>query len=466
MPYALGIDLGTTFTAAAAWENGLAEVVPIGADRVLPSVVLMDDQGRFLAGEVAESRAKSAPDSVAREFKRRFGDEVPLLLSGTSVTPELLTTELLRWVLAEVIVHRGGERPVTVALTVPATWQGYRRGMMQTVARQTGLGKLQTSFIPEPAAAAVFYAGSTLVAAGSTVGVYDFGGGTFDATVVRKTSGGFEILGLPMGIDDIGGVDIDHALQRLVSRRLGEGWSQLDMTDPPTRAAMLILRAQLVEAKKDLSLLPDVAIPVRLPGLVANVALTRRELEDEVRPMVLRTIELMRSVITQAGLTPGDLERVLLVGGSSQMPLVATLLREELGVTAVADTHPKYAVCLGAAIAAGALLAELPPAPQPLISVPAQPQPPDESTQPPPPPGTNSETSIVVNLYEKGLTEAALVPVRPAADLRRRPAAPMNETLVATLGDDDGTARNRSQVAIVLVTLAALAVVLLLFLLA
>ena len=149
--YALGIDVGTTYTAAAVWRAGRAETVGLGnRAHPVPTVVYVDEDGRHVVGEAADRRAATSPDRVAREFKRRFGDEVPLLLGGEEVTAEALTASVLRWVLEEVTA-REGARPAHVTLTVPATWRDFRQDLVTQTALLAGLDRSTCSLLPEPA---------------------------------------------------------------------------------------------------------------------------------------------------------------------------------------------------------------------------------------------------------------------------------------------------------------------------
>ncbi|NLT53063.1 MAG: Hsp70 family protein [Actinomycetales bacterium] len=352
--YALGIDVGTTYTAAAVWRAGRAETVGLGnRAHPVPTVVYVDEDGRHVVGEAADRRAATSPDRVAREFKRRFGDEVPLLLGGEEVTAEALTASVLRWVLEEVTA-REGARPAHVTLTVPATWRDFRQDLVTQTALLAGLDRSTCSLLPEPAAAAIYYAGQHPLRPGTALGVYDLGGGTFDATVLRKTEDSLEVIGMPVGTDSVGGVDVDHALLRRVVAALGDAWERVDRDAPEARSGLAALRAAVVDAKEALSVEAATVVPVVLPGLVREVDITRAELERDIHDSVLLTVDIFRQAVTLAGLEVGDLDAVLLVGGSSRVPLVRRVVREQLGVAVHVDAHPKFAICLGAAVSAGA----------------------------------------------------------------------------------------------------------------
>ncbi len=346
--YALGIDLGTTFTAAATWRNGHAETQSLGSRAAaIPSVVLLRDDETFLTGEGANRRGLSEPHRVAREFKRRLGDTTPILLGGVPYSAEALMARLLRSVVDEVTSREGG-KPASICISHPANWGPYKTDLLRQAIRLAGLEEPVT-LTTEPEAAAVFYAHQQRIEPGAIVAVYDLGGGTFDAAVLRKTATGFEILGQPEGIERLGGIDFDAAVFSHVSKALGGKLAELDEDDPSVIAAVARLRDECIEAKEALSSDTDVSIPVLLPNASTEIRLTRSELEAMVRPALHDSIEALKRALRSARVTPDQLHAVLLVGGSSRMPIVAQLVGAELGRPVAVDAHPKHAVALGAA---------------------------------------------------------------------------------------------------------------------
>ncbi len=349
--YALGIDLGTTFTAAAVWRDGRAQIVSLGGrGAAIPSVVLLRSDETFLTGEAANRRGLTEPSRVAREFKRRLGDTTPILLGGTPHSAESLMSQLLKAVVAEVVTREGGP-PSSVCVSHPANWGPYKTDLLRQAVRMADLPSV--SFATEPEAAAVNYAQEQRLGVGATVAVYDLGGGTFDAAVLRRTATGFAILGEPEGIERLGGIDFDAAVFNHVRVSLGTKLDDLDEDDPAAIAAVARLREECVAAKEALSADTDTAIPVLLPSVTTEVRLTRGELESMVRPSLHGTIEALQRAVRSAGCEPSQLHSVLLVGGSSRMPIVGQLVSAELGRPVAVDTHPKHAVALGAAWLAG-----------------------------------------------------------------------------------------------------------------
>lgn len=384
MTYALAIDVGTTFTAAAVWRDGRAEAVGLGGQAVaVPSVLFLRDDGVMLVGEAAEARSVTEPDRVAREFKRRFGDDVPMVLGDTPVTPTDLVADMIRFVVDKVR-EREAQPPSYVLLTCPATWSDYRRGLMEKAAGLAGLGHGEVGLLDEPTAAATYYAAQERLDPGDLLAVYDLGGGTFDATVLRKTAGGFEPLGEPGGDDEIGGVDLDQAVLDHVARAVGPSWYELDTADPATARALAAVHAAAVTAKETLSTDVRAEIPVILPGINLVVRITRDDLEDAARILTLRTVDALRRTVRGAGVEAADLRGVLLVGGSSRIPLVARTIEATIGVPVAVDTHPKLAICLGGAIAAGARLSHAQPSrAQPSRAQPSRPVPAPRIEPPP-----------------------------------------------------------------------------------
>ncbi len=352
MTYALGIDFGTAFTAAAVLQNGIAETVNLGNQRAaIPSVVLIREDSTVLTGEAAQRRAITEPTRVVREFKRRLGDPTPILIGGSPYSAEALTSRLVTAVLTEVRQRYGGN-PSHIAVSYPANWGPYKTDLLKQALQMAGI--TGATLITEPQAAAISYAEAERLEPGETIAVYDLGGGTFDTAVLRKTEDGFEILGQPIGIERLGGMDLDAAVLGHVMSSLGDSLADLDEDDPATLAGFARLRQECTAAREALSSDTEVDIPVVLPGAVSEVRLTRSELESMIRPPLADTVNALHQALDSAGVTPDDLRAVLLVGGASRTPLVAQLVGSELGRPVAVDADPKHAIALGAAHTAAA----------------------------------------------------------------------------------------------------------------
>ena len=396
MGYWLGVDLGTTWTAAAIVRDGRAEVVTLGTHTAaIPSVLFVREDGTTLVGEAAARRASLDPDSVVREFKRRLGDPTPIVVNSTPYSADALTAKLLRFVVDAVRERQGGP-PDGVTVSYPANWGPYKQELLGQAVAQADLGDIPVTTITEPEAAAISYAANERVEVGDVVAVYDLGGGTFDAAVLHKTVDGFEVLGKPEGIERLGGIDFDEAVYTHVARSVREALEGLDPDDPSTLSAVYRLREECVDAKEALSADTDVAIPVMLPPIQTEVRLTRAEFEAMIAPTLTPTVQALSRALRSANVEPADVKAVLLVGGSSRIPVVAQQLAAELGRPVALDTDPKHAIALGAArfgagsVTAAATVPPPPPpapAPGPTQPVPTGPPPPPGAAPPPPPAG-------------------------------------------------------------------------------
>ncbi|MCY7341972.1 MAG: Hsp70 family protein, partial [Pseudonocardia sp.] len=353
----MGIDLGTTWSAAAVCRDGepRPEVVRLGETTAsVASMVFLAQDGSMLCGEAAHRRAVTDSRLVVREFKRRIGDDTPLVVDGNTVAAETVAARFVAWILA-VVGDREGGPAERVTLTHPAEWGSHKRDALDAALAVHGVTGV--AFLSEPEAAAIGYASEGRV--GSAVAVYDLGGGTFDAAVVRRVDGGgFEILGRPVGIEHLGGVDFDEAVFDHVRDAVGEAWLTLDPFDPDVQTAVAGLRRECTAAKEALSADTEVMVPVMLPGHHSQVRLGRAEFEERIRPAIVETVEALRRAIASAG-SP-DLDAVLMVGGSSRIPLVAQLVSAELGRPIAVDVDPKSVIATGAAVSARGPLAVAP----------------------------------------------------------------------------------------------------------
>lgn len=348
LKYLLGVDLGTTYTAAASVADGVAPTMIGLGNRALqvPSVLYLQDDGTFLVGEPAERRGLYDPTRVIREFKRRVGDTFPRIVGGAAYSVESLTAELLRWVF-KTSSERLGQQPELVICTHPAAWESFKLSVFDHAMEMAGLE--HTLRCTEPEAAAAQYAARANLSDGDRVLVFDLGGGTFDVAIMEKTGSEFDILGKPIGID-VGGRNFDYAVfDHVFGTVTNLTHNDFDPDAPDVKAALFRLREDCIEAKEALSTDVETSIYVNLPGLSTSVRLTRSELEAMVRPSVLESINTVHRALRSASLKPDDLHSVILCGGSSRMPIVTEMLQTELGVKTAVDLHPKHDVALGAA---------------------------------------------------------------------------------------------------------------------
>ncbi|MBB3086234.1 protein kinase domain-containing protein [Geodermatophilus sabuli] len=360
MGYSLAIDLGTSFIAAAVADDRGLEMFGLGdGSLVAPAAVYVREDGSLVTGDAAARRAVSRPDRVAREIKRNLGNPTPVMLGGAPYG----VTDLLGALLQDVLVRaadRQGAKPEVVALTHPANWGPFRRGLFEDVAQSAGLTDLL--YTTEPEAAAAHYASTRPLDEGDVLAVYDLGGGTFDATVLRRTQHGFEIVGTPEGIERLGGADFDDAIFAHVNYLARGALTELDLSDPKTVVALARLRQDCTLAKEALSVDVEATIPVFLPHRHFDVTLTRSDLEGMIRAPIESTIGTLDRVLRAAQIDRTTMAAVLLVGGSSRIPLVAQMVAEAFGRPTVVGAHPKHTVALGAALLAEARRRKVPTA--------------------------------------------------------------------------------------------------------
>jgi len=399
--YHLGIDLGTTYVAAGILRQGRPEIVTLG-DRapVVPSVLYFKEDGEVLHGESATRRGLGDPTRVVREFKRRVGDATPMVVGQTPYSADVLLAKLLRFT-HRAVVERQGSRPASIAVTHPANWGSYKIDVLHQAVQMAEIGEITT--LTEPVAAAIHYAATERLEPGQTIAVYDLGGGTFDAAVLARTGSGvgFEVRGDVEGIERLGGIDFDEAVFHHALRWCESAVAELDPDDPATLQALARLRQECVEAKEALSTDTDVSIPVVLPNIQTEVRLTRAEFEAMIRPLLQQTVEALQRAIRNSAVAVDALAAVLLVGGSSRVPLIAEMVGAELGRPIAVDQHPKHTVALGAAIAAGRAAGAALPSPMTGVETEAQ----DKSRGEAATPAQGSEPD-----------ESQLVPIRREGD--------------------------------------------------
>ena len=350
MSYVLGIDIGTTYTAAAVARGDSSEVVGLGAvTMAVPTVVFADEDpdSRLLVAEEATRRGTGDPDGLVRHFKRRLGDTVPLVVRDRALDAGDLYATVLRWVIDKVAEREGGSAD-HVVLTHPAMWGGYKRGLITRAADEAGLAEV--TLLSEPEAAAGHYASQERVTTGALIAVYDLGGGTFDATLLRKTEDGFEFAASPLGVDELGGLDFDDALWARVAADLGPVLGDLDLSDPANRRSVAQLREDVIHLREALSNETASVLPVSLGDSHTEIRITRGEYEELIEHQVRRSIRVLGQLLGDAGLDSGDLHSVLLVGGASRTPLIGELVSRSLGRPVAIDVHPKFAVARGAAL--------------------------------------------------------------------------------------------------------------------
>ncbi|WP_353648083.1 Hsp70 family protein [Nakamurella sp. A5-74] len=350
----LGIDFGTSNTVAAiAQPNRAPRVLSIDGAGWMPSAVFLDEAGQLVVGRDAERRARLSPERFEPNPKRRV-DDGEVMLGDTVMPVVAVIAAVLRRVGEEARRQNAGRTADVVILTHPADWGSVRRNILQSAARQADLGP-ELTLIPEPVAAAVHFAGWQHAAPrspqGTALAVYDLGGGTVDCAVVTVQDGIHRVAAAE-GLADVGGVDFDQALLDQLGRSASAAdpmrWRALLVPRTPAdRRAARALHEDVRTAKESLSRYPQTEVP--LPPPLADALLSRTEFEGLIRPMVVRTVEVLARTIERSGFRAQDLSGIYLVGGSSRIPLVGQQIAERIGVVPTTLDQPETAVAVGAA---------------------------------------------------------------------------------------------------------------------
>ncbi|MER7003396.1 Hsp70 family protein [Dactylosporangium sp. NPDC000555] len=339
----LGIDFGTSHTVALlAWPDGRVRPLLFDGSPLLPSAVFAQTDGALLVGRDAVHAARVDPARFEGSPKRRI-DDGTVLLGDREVTVPALIGAVLSHVAQEATRVAGG--PVAeLTLTHPAAWGVSRRLALVEGAKLAGLP--QPALMPEPVAAAHYFAGVLQKPLTGDQGllVYDFGGGTFDASLVSRSGDGFDVRAVD-GIDDLGGLDLDALIVEHARGQIDDPavWARLDgpqSTEDRRHRRMLWDDARI--AKEMLSRTPAAALHV--PIAAADVSVSREQFEDKARPLLEQTVRTTAAVMRWAGVDKDRLAGLFLVGGSSRVPLVATLLQRELGLAPTIIEQPELVV--------------------------------------------------------------------------------------------------------------------------
>lgn len=363
--FVLAIDAGThRFTAvtACAAPSGRIEVASFavggGRDSTAVHAVVTAD-GDLLFGDEAEQTAARHPERALRDVVGRIGDDVPLVVGGYAMPAEDVLARLVLWVTAAAsAVH--GARPASIALTHPAGWRGHRLGLVEQALRAVDLEVL---LVANPVAAAAERTDAE--APRGLRAVFDLGSDTCTAAIVRTTGSGVRQVGPAVVIDEVGGTGFDDQL--LAHALLMTGGPLAEASALEERARLIQARSSAVTAKHALSFDGDAEIEVGTAESSALVRITRSEFEGMIGDDLDRAVDALDQALEQTDLTADDLVEVLLVGGSSSIPLLVQRLSARFDVAIVAASEPQLSIASGAArgawmaFAAAASAAAVPP---------------------------------------------------------------------------------------------------------
>lgn len=345
----VGIDLGTTNSAVAIVKNGQPQIIANGDQRIMPSVVSYSQQTGWLVGRPALNQYALNPDNTVRSIKRKMGSPEKVQLGGRDLSPQEISAFILREL--KTIAEKELGQPVNKAvITVPAYFTNAQRQATQEAGEIAGLEVVR--IINEPTAAALAYGLDH--EADQLALVYDLGGGTFDVSLVEMTGGVVEVRA-SHGNTQLGGDDFDQLLAEHAGKLFYKK-HQLALKD--NRVAMARLDRSAEAAKIHLSDFPEAALREEYLAeqngtpLHLDAAIARPEFEDLINDLLEQTLESLDKVFEDAELTVDDLDRVLLVGGSTRIPAVWELVTNYTGLEPDAEINPDEVVALGAAVQA------------------------------------------------------------------------------------------------------------------
>lgn len=358
MGFGLGLDYGTSYTAAAFHNGHEAASIPLEPNSsrlVSPSVVFVSSTGEFLFGESAAEHGRLEPFGLVRHAKRRLGDERARHVRGSDFSWIELVSAQLKHHYGTALAFLG-EQPNHITITHPANWSEVRLDALKVAAASLGVESIGVQ--AEPDAAAVYHASLSSFPPGRKLAVYDFGGGTFDAAVIEKSAQGLHLRGNPAGANDLGGADLDELLRRYVIDTYDISLPTLNPVDLSTYEVHAILDREVERARERLSVDSSASFDWDQEGenSASTITVQRTEFEDLIRPEIERTIEVVHEALASAKCAAHELDLILLVGGTSQTPLVREMLSTEFDVRLDSTAqHPKLAVALGAAVTASAV---------------------------------------------------------------------------------------------------------------
>ena len=352
----IGIDLGTTNSCVAVLEGGKASVITNAeGERTTPSVVSYKN-GEIKVGTVAKNEAITSSD-VVRSNKRYIGTDHKFHVNGKDVTSVEVSAQILMKLKKDAEAYLN-DKVTKAVITVPAYFNDAQRQATKDAGKVAGLEVER--IINEPTAAAIAY-GIDKQDKNQKILVYDLGGGTFDVSVLEIGDGVYEVLATA-GNNKLGGDDFD---QRIIDYLVEEFKKQNGIDLSTDKLALQRLKDAAEKAKKDLSsaVTTNISLPFITQGsngpLHLDVTLTRAKFEDLIRDLVESTTKQVKDALKEANLSSSDLDKVLLVGGSTRIPCVQELVKRETGKEPSKEVNPDEVVAMGAAIQGGVLTGEV-----------------------------------------------------------------------------------------------------------
>ncbi|BBB92619.1 MAG TPA: Hsp70 family protein [Methylomusa anaerophila] len=348
----VGIDLGTTNSAAAYIHNGQPEIIPLSdGKRLMPSVAMMDMQGRIIVGETARASLVAMPDRVVAAVKRRMGSTELITMAGQQFSAQEISAIILKELKKHIEAKLGGDE-IEAVITVPAYFTDEQRRATKQAGELAGFAVER--IINEPTAAALAY-GLNKLGEDRHILVYDLGGGTFDVSVVEMISGILEVRA-SAGDSQLGGEDFDWRLVDWLAEKVKKSHGIDPRQDIRAKS---LLKEQAEKIKMKLSTADKVSVEIPLLTMKRNrpvglfTEITREDFNQLIKDLLDKTTDCVKRALADAGILPADVQDILLVGGSTRIPRVREMIVELFKKEPRADVNPDEAVALGAAVQAG-----------------------------------------------------------------------------------------------------------------
>ena len=350
----IGIDLGTTNSCVAVMEGGESTIIPnIEGNRTTPSVVAFTKDGERLVGETAKRQAITNPERTISSIKREMGSNHKNNIDGKDYSPEEISAMTLQKIKSDVESYLG-EKVTDAVITVPAYFTDSQRQATKDAGQIAGLNVKR--IINEPTAAALAY-GMDKEEGNHKIMVFDLGGGTFDVSILELGDGVFEVLST-RGNNSLGGDDFDAIIVDYMANQF-KSENGVDLRQD--KMSLQRLKEAAEQAKKELS--STMSTNINLPFITAtqsgplhlNLDLTRAKFDELTSSLVDKSLEPVREALKDAGLKANDIEKVILVGGSTRIPAVQDAVKKLIGKDPQKDINPDECVAVGAAIQGGVL---------------------------------------------------------------------------------------------------------------
>ena len=358
----LGIDLGTTNSAAAVVIGGKPTIIPSAegstvAGKMFPSIVALTRDGQLLVGEPARRQAVTNPEGTIREIKRKMGTDYKLKIFGKEYTPQQISALILQKILRDSETYLG-EKIAKAVITVPAHFNDNQR--QATIDAGEIAGLKVTRVVNEPTAAALAY-GLDKASQELKILVFSFGGGTNDTTVMDFGKGVFEVLATS-GDTKTGGADLDQAVVEYVVSEFKRD-TGIDLRGDVKAMAHLKDAAETAKIELSNVITTDIDLPYIVTDATGpknlHMTMTRAKLEQLTRPIVERIREPILKTLSDAKLTPAQVDKIILIGGQTKMPFVQQFIEDVIGKKPERGIDPMECVAIGAAIQGAVLTGEI-----------------------------------------------------------------------------------------------------------